>query len=92
MANIVDINDILSVGVAAGSVFIWLPKGMEDLVLSPAHTAKQIGDVVDATMAIPAIARNRLKLQADLAILQCGGLTAEEKTYWENLRVSLRGR
>jgi hypothetical protein len=85
MKNIVESSNLLAVGVVAGSIFVWLPKGLEDLILSPAHTAKQIGDVVDATIAIPSIARSRLKFQADLALFQCENLTAGEKIYWQNL-------
>jgi hypothetical protein len=85
MADIVAVSNLLTAGVVAGSIFVWIPKGLEDLIFGPVHTAEGIGELVEATIAIPDIARNRLKVHAELALFQCSGLTPAEMAFWENM-------
>jgi hypothetical protein len=82
MRDKIDANKILGVGVVAGSIIVWIPKALEDIVMSPAHTAEQISDVAQALIGLPNILRNRLKLIAGFAYVH-PGLTPEETNYWD---------
>lgn len=88
MRERVDTFELLGAGTVGGTIITWIPKSVEELIVGSLHTAEALMHVdliVKAVAGLPTILQRRLRDSAQLALLTCQNLTAEEKNFWRNM-------